>query len=314
MAAENNPLSIRPKGWKNALLRTKDEIKKDHVPIVAAGMAFWAMLAIFPALIALVSIYGLVADPESVQRQLSNASEMLPSSARDLIATQLNDIVRSSSSALGIGLIVSVVGALWSASAGTKTAITAINMAYDQKENRGFFKLRGLALLLTAGALLTVGVMVVLVAVLPALFDTIGLGQVGRDVITYGRWPALALLVMAGLGILYRLAPCRKGPRWQFVTPGSIVATLLWLGLTGLFSFYVSSFGSYNETYGALGGVIVLLLWFFLSSFVVLVGAELNAELERETGELPKKHQDRTRTPDREPETLHTGTYRPSYP
>ena len=311
---EKHPLEIRPRGWKNALLRTKDEVKKDHVPILAAGMAFWAMLAIFPALIALVSVYGLVADPETVERQLAGLSEMLPGSARDLIATQLNDIVQSSSSALGLGLIASVLGALWSASAGTKTAIAAINLAYDQQENRGFFKLRGLALLLTAGALLLVAVMIVLVAVLPALFDTIGLGEVGRDVVTYGRWPALALLVMVGLGILYRLAPCREGPRWAFVTPGSVLATLLWLGLTGLFSFYVSNFGSYNETYGAIGGVIVLLLWFFLSSFVVLIGAELNAELERETGELPKKHEQPQRAKAREPETVHTGAYRPSYP
>lgn len=321
MRARRNPFLIPPRSWKNAVVRTKNEVKKDHIPIVASGMAFWAMLAIFPALIALVSLYGLVADPATVERQLASLSQMLPGSARDLIATQLQDIVQSSSSTLGLGLVVAVLGALWSASAGTKTAIAAINMAYDQEENRGFFKLRGLALGLTAGALLLVAMVIVLIAVVPALFDTLGLGAVGRAMITYGRWPLMALFVMVGIGILYRTAPCREGPRWAFVTPGSIVATLLWLGLTALFSFYVSRFGSYNETYGALGGVIVLLLWFYLSSFVVLVGAELNAELEREAGELPKKRaperstEERLAPPrEREATTAYTGAYRPSHP
>ncbi|MGE0792244.1 MAG: YihY/virulence factor BrkB family protein [Sandaracinaceae bacterium] len=292
MTLHRNPWRLSFRGWKRALLRTLKEVQGDQVPIVAAGMAFWSMLAIFPALIALISIYGLVADPATIEQQVQSFSQILPLSARSLIATQLREIVRGSHGSLGMGLVGSLVGALWSASSGTKMAIAAINVAYDADETRGFFKLRGLALLLTAGALLLVAIIVVLIAVLPALFETFGVGALGRALVTYGRWPVMALVVMLGLAILYRLAPCREGPAWRFVTPGAVLATLLWLALTGVFTWCVSSFGGTPRTYGALGGVIVLLLWFLLSAFVFLLGAELNSEIERETGEIAGDERD----------------------
>lgn len=278
-----SPLRIPPKGWKDVLLRVKNEAKRDNVPVLAAGMAFYAMLAIFPALIAMVSLYGLIADPADVQQQMNALAGMLPESARELLSERLNVLVTSSSASLGIGLIVSVVLALWTASAGMKAAMTAINVAYDQKEERGFVKLRGLALLFTLGAIVVVLLVFALVAVLPALFGVVGLGETGQAVVRYGRWPLMAAAVMGSLSVLYRLAPCRDNPKWRWVGSGAVVATLLWLGVTGLFSLYVSNFGSYNETYGALGGVIVLMLWLFLSSFVVLLGAELNSEIEHQT-------------------------------
>ena len=278
-----SPFRIPPRGWKDVGLRVKDEIKRDNVPIVAAGMAFYGMLAIFPGLIALVSLYGLIADPADVQQQIGALSGMLPASARELLSERLNALVTSSSTSLGLGLLISVAAALWSASAGMKSAITAINIAYDEREERGFVKLRGLALGLTLGAITIVLLCFALVAVLPGLFGMIGLGDAGQALITYGRWPLMALLVMGGLSVLYRYAPCRDNPRWRWVSWGAVVSTLLWLGLTGLFSLYVSNFGSFGETYGALAGVIVLMLWLFLSSFVVLLGAELNSEIEHQT-------------------------------
>lgn len=278
-----SPLRIPLRGWKDVLLRVKDELKRDNVPIVAAGMAFYAMLAIFPGLIAMISLYGLVADPADVQQQIAALSGMLPPSAQELLSQRLEALVTSSSATLGLGLVVSVGAALWSASAGMKSAITAINIAYDEKEERGFFKLRALALLFTLGAILVVLLSLALVAVLPALFDWIGLGETGQIVIAYGRWPLMALLVMASLAILYRYGPCRDKPGWRWVSWGAVASTVLWLGLTALFSLYVSNFGSYGETYGAIGGVIVLMLWLFLSSFVVLLGAEINSEVEHQT-------------------------------
>lgn len=278
-----SPLTIPPRGWKDVLLRVKDQITRDNVPILAAGMAFYAMLAIFPGLIAIISLYGLVADPADVQRQIASMSGMLPASAQELLSERLNSLVSSSSTTLGLGLLVSMTAALWSASAAMKTAMAAINIAYDQKEERGFFHLRGIALLLTLGAILVVLLSLALVAVLPALFGIMGVGQTGQAIVTYGRWPVMALLVVGAVAILYRYGPCRDKAAWRWVGWGAVASTLMWLGVTALFSLYVSNFGSYNETYGALAGVIVLMLWLFLSSFVILLGAEINSEVERQT-------------------------------
>ncbi len=277
-----SPLKIPPKGWKDVMLRVKDEIKRDNLAILAAGMAFYAMLAIFPGLIALISLYGLVAAPADVQQQINSMSGMLPASAQELLSERLNSLVTSSSTTLGLGLLVSMAAALWSASAAMKTAMAAINIAYGEKEERGFLKLRGIALLLLA-AILVVLVTLALVAVLPVLFGIMGVGQTGQAIVTYGRWPVMALLVMVAVAVLYRYGPCRHIPSWRWVGWGAVASTLLWLGVTALFSLYVSSFGSFNETYGALAGVIVLMLWLFLSSLVILLGAELNAEVEHQT-------------------------------
>lgn len=268
-------------GRESVLARVRTELKRDHATMVAASIAFYMMLAIFPGLIALVALYGLVADPADVQTHVSSVSSALPEDARGILESQLGSIVGQSQGGVSLGLAVSILGALWAASGGMRALMEAMNVAYDVQEERSFLRVRGIAILLTIAAIVFIAVAVFAAAVLPVIFAAVGLGGAARTVLSIARWPVLALMTMAGLAFIYRYAASRAAPPWRWVTWGSVVATLLWLGATLLFSLYVSRFGSYNETYGALGGVIVLMLWFFLTGYAALLGAEVDAELER---------------------------------
>jgi membrane protein len=259
------------------------EVKDDNVALLAAGVAFYAMLAIFPAIIAMVTIYGMVAEPEEIQAQIEEFATSLPSGADTLLTEQLTSVAGSADRALSIGLAASLLGVLWSASGGVQGLVKGLNVVYDERESRGFFKLRGLSLLLTIGAIVVAVVALALIAVFPGFIEGLGLGQVGEWAASIGRWVVLALLVLVALAVVYRLAPDRASPRWRWVSGGAVVALVLWLlGSIG-FSWYVDNFGKYNQTYGALAAVIILLLWLFLSAFVVLLGAEFDAETERQT-------------------------------
>jgi membrane protein len=277
------PAQIPPGGWWQVVRRAMKEASADNVPMLAGGVAYFAFLAIFPALIAAVSIYGLVAEPVTVAAQLRDTAAVLPESAQPLIADQLNAVVSTSGGALTIGLIVSVVAALWSASGGTGNLIKAVNIAYDEDESRGAIKLRGIALGLTVGAILFVLLTLGLVALVPIVLDALPLGVVGRVLAQVVRWVLLIAVVVVALAVVYRVAPDRDAPRFRWVSVGALVAALLWIiGSVG-FSLYVNFFGNYNKTYGALGGVVVLMLWLYLTSYIVLLGAEINAESERQT-------------------------------
>ena len=277
------PAQIPPGGWWQVVRRAMKEASADNVPMLAGGVAYFAFLAMFPALIAAVSIYGLVAEPETVAAQLRDTAAVLPESAQPLIADQLNAVVSTSGGALTTGLIVSVVAALWSASGGTGNLIKAVNIAYDEEESRGAIKLRGIALGLTVGAILFVLLTLGLVALVPIVLDALPLGVVGRVLAQVVRWVLLTGVVVVALAVVYRIAPDRDAPRFRWVSVGAMVAALLWiLGSVG-FSLYVNFFGNYNKTYGALGGVVVLMLWLYLTSYIVLLGAEINAESERQT-------------------------------
>jgi membrane protein len=277
------PAQIPARGWLQVTKRAFAEGKTDNVPILAGGVAFFAFLALFPAIIAALTLYGLVADPATVAGQVSSLAALLPETARPLVVDQLNSVASGSGGALGIGLIISLLAALWSASGGTMNLIKATNVAYDEDESRGFLKLRGIALLLTLGAVVFVLLTVALVAVTPVLFSALGLGGFGLVIAQVLRWVLLVVLVVAALAIVYRVAPDRDAPRFAWVSTGAIVATVLWVIGSVLFSLYVSNFGSYNKTYGALAGVIVLMLWLYLTSYIVLLGAEINAESEKQT-------------------------------
>jgi len=278
-----SPTQIPARGWWDILKRTQKEISSDNVSLLAAGVAFYAILAIFPALIAIITVYGLVANPENVATQIESFTGGLPEETRTLLEDQLTQITATSGGGLGFGLVLSLLGVLYSASGGVAALITGLNLAYDEKETRGFLKLRGLALLLTVGAIVTVVVALGLVAVLPGVIDLIGLGSIGQTVVNIGRWPVLALLILVAIGVLYRYGPDRDNPRWRWVSWGSLIAVVLWLIASAAFSFYASNFGSYNKTYGALAGVIILLFWLYLTAFIILAGAELNAEMEHQT-------------------------------
>lgn len=277
------PTDIPADGWKQVLLRVKDEIKQDRVGLMAAGVAFYAMLAVFPAMIAGVTLWGLVADPSQIQSTISGIASALPEGAATLLTSQMESLAAGDSTTLGWTLVASVLAALWSASSGTKGLMNAVGAAYDEDESRGFLALRGTALALTVGAiffaLLTIG----LIAVVPAVLGAVGLGTTASLLVQWLRWPLLAVAVMAGLTVVYRVAPDRDDAEWRWLGWGSVAATVIWLAASAGFAWYVRSFGSYSETYGAAAGVIVLMLWFFLTAFAVLLGAELNAELEHQT-------------------------------
>ncbi|OMQ14428.1 ribonuclease BN [Modestobacter sp. VKM Ac-2676] len=277
------PLQIPARGWLQVVKRAWAENNADNMPIIAGGVAFFGFLAIFPTLIATVSIYGLVADADTVERQISSLSEQLPDEAATLIGDQLRNIVGNSGGALTISLILSILGALWSSSGGTNNMVKAVNIAYDEVETRNFVKLRALALLLTLGAIVFVLITFTLVAVLPVVLDVLPLGGFGTVVAQVARWALLLGVMIGSLSVLYRVAPDRDAPQVKWVTLGSIVVTVVWALVSLGFSFYVNNFGSYDETYGAIAGVIVLMLWLYLTCYLVLLGAEINSETEHQT-------------------------------
>jgi membrane protein len=280
----STPKDIPARGWKDILWRVKDQIKEDRLSIIAAGVAFYGLMAIFPALIALVAIYGLAFDPAQVEQQVSQLRGVLPPQAADVLLTQLHDLTSTSSAALGFGAVLGIVLALWSASAGMRTLMEALNVAYDEEEKRGTIRFYATALLLTLAAIAGAIIAISLVVALPIVLNFLGgLGGALKWLISIGSVVILIATVMLGLAIVYRYGPSREQPRWRWVSWGAVIATVLWVIGSVLFSVYVTRFGNYNETYGSVGAIVILLMWFLLSAYAVLIGAEVNAEMERQT-------------------------------
>lgn len=277
------PTEIPAAGWKDITKRTLAEVKADNVPLLSAGVAFYSLLALFPALVAVVSIYGLVADPDAVATQLQSLTKAMPEQAAKLIIDQVTQIASSSSGALGVSVAVGIVAALWSASAGMKWLCSALSLVYDEVEDRKFVKLRATALLLTLGAAVGLVVSIALIAAAPSLAKAIGLGSTGSLVIGIVKWPFLLVVVILGFALLYRYGPNRDEPRWGWVSAGSVAAALIWLVASAGFAVYSSFSSSYSDNYGSFAGIIILMFWLYLTVFAVLFGAELNAEIERQT-------------------------------
>jgi len=279
----DRPTDIPSCGWAAVLQRVWDEIGKDNMSIVAAGCAFYAMLALFPAITALVSIYGLVADPQQVEQHVDALKGVLPQEAASIVATQARTVAAGAVGTLGWGAALAIALALWSAAAGVKTLFTALDIAYEEEETRGLIHFNLTALLFTLGAILAVIVGLGVIVGVPAALQFLPLGPLGGWLVRITSWAVLLASLLFGLAVIYRFGPSRGTARWRWVTPGSLAAAVLWLLASVAFSFYVANFASYNETYGALGGVIILLMWLYISAFVILLGAELNAELELQT-------------------------------
>jgi len=261
----------------NAIRQVKTEMTEDNLTLVAAGVAFYAVLALLPALIALVNVYALVVTPEQASEQIQPLLAALPSDAASLLQRQLQKIVQANHGGLTIGLIVSLFATWWAAAGGVSALITGLNIIYEAKESRNFLRLRVLAMGLTLGALVAAVVALALVAAFPVILHRVGLDPavaVGAEV---ARWAVLVVLVMLGLSVLYRFGPNRAHTRWRPVTLGATIAVLLWALASAGFSFYVSHFGSYDKTYGSLAGGIVLMLWMYLSAFAVLLGAQIDS-------------------------------------
>jgi membrane protein len=279
----DKPQQIPKPGWWEVLKRTWNEIGEDNISHFAAGVGFYAHIAIFPAFGALVALYGLIANPTDVERHTTLLAAFMPAESLKLLTDALHNLVAKNHAGLSVGLVVSVLLAIWSARVGTGALMTALNVAYGEREKRNFIWFNVVALTLTGGLVLFGIVATFTVAVIPAVLHFLPFPDSWINIISAVRWPILFVLVMVALAVIYRIAPSREHPRWQWVSPGAVGATVLWVIGSALFSLYVGRFGSYNETYGSLGAVVVLLLWFWLSSYIILAGAELNAELERQT-------------------------------
>lgn len=278
-----SPAGIPWRGWKQVIVRTYREISSDKISLVAAGCAFYATLALFPAISMLVSIYGLAFDPVTVEPQLQVIQDFLPPAAYGLIAERVHTLVSHGSGTLGVSLLISTLIALWSSSTGTKSMLSALNLAYEETERRGFFRFQLIGLTMTLCAILGVVLAVAILVGLPAVFTFIGISDHVGGLIRLGSMGVLVLFVILSLSLLYRFGPSRRAARWHWVTPGSVLATLLWLVASLLFSLYVGHVASYDATYGPIGAVVGVMMWFWVSAYVVLLGAELNAELELQT-------------------------------
>lgn len=279
--AFNDPSKISFSGWKKILIQVKDQIGENNVSIISAGVAFFAFLAIFPAIGALVSIYGLAMNPQNIQDQLSQLYGVMPQQAYEILKAQVENLMETSGSALGWSMAAGILLSIWSANKGTKSLFTGVDIAYDTVNNRGFFKQNGLTLLFTFGAIILVILSMALIVAFPVLVGQLGLPSTIESIISWGRWILLAVIVVWFLGMVYKHAPNKTTPHFKWVFPGAILATLLWLIASWGFSFYVKNFGSYGEVYGSISAVVVLLLWLFITSFIILLGAELNSEIEK---------------------------------
>jgi membrane protein len=281
--AATKPSEIPAKGWKDILWRVYQEMNEDRILAVAAGVTFYTLLAIFPGIAALVSSYGLFADAATINDHLATLSGFLPGGALEIIGDQVKRITSKGGGTLGLAFFSGLAISLWSANAGMKAIFDALNIVYEEDEKRSFIRLNMQSLLFTVGALAFLLVALGAVVVLPIIFEFLHLGQVFEPLLAVLRWPLLYLAVLFGLACLYRYGPSRDTAEWRWVTWGSGIAGAVWLIASMLFSWYVSNFGNYNETYGSLGAAIGFMTWIWLSTTIVLLGGEINAEMEHQT-------------------------------
>src|SRR5208283_4442083 len=289
----DSPAEIPARGWWQVVKRTYADIGEHRVLAEAASVTYYALLAIFPALAALVSLYGLFADPQTIEQQLRQLSAVIPGGGMQIIGQQLQSLSSKNGGALSVGVVIGLLVSLWSASSAVKSLFDALNAIYDESEKRSFMRRTLIALAFTLGLIGFLFAAIVIAAGLPAILAAVGLGGVTDVVLRLLRWPLLVVLVAVLLAVIYRYGPSRTEPKWRWVSPGGIVAAVLWVLASAAFTFYAQHFGSYNKTYGSLGAVIGFMTWIWISAAVVLIGAELNAELEHQTA------RDTTTGPDR---------------
>jgi membrane protein len=276
------PSEIPKQGWRDILWRTKERVKNDNLSIVSAGIAFYVFLGLIPALGALISIYGLAADPATIRDQLSSLRGALPQEVITILNDQMIRIAQQSAGAT-VGALFGTLLALWSGAKAIKSLMVGLNIAYHERETRGFLRLNGTALALTLAGTLGIIIAIGIIVAVPPLLSYVRLEQGAALAVSLIRWPLLGFLAFMGFAVVYRYGPERDRAKWRWVSWGAAVATIIWLGASAAFSYYTAHFAKYNQTYGSLGAVVVLLLWFVLSAYVVLLGAELNAELEHQT-------------------------------
>jgi membrane protein len=278
-----SPFAIPWAGWKDIFWRTYQRIDDDRLLATAGGVVFFGLLAIFPAVTALVSSYGLFADPSTISANLHTLAMMLPEGAFQIVEDQVARVVSNGNAALGVTFLFGLVLAIWSANAGVKAIFDALNVAYEEREKRSFIRLNTVSLAFTVGGIAALLVMVGTVVAFPLALNHLGIAPESKLIVALARWPVLFVILLAALAVLYRFAPSRDAPRWQWLSLGAVTAAILWIAGSALLSWYLSEFANYNATYGSLGAAIGLMMWMWMSAIVIMFGAELNSEIERQT-------------------------------
>jgi membrane protein len=279
----STPTEIPVRGWKDILLRVYCNISDHRVFALAAGMTFYSLLAIFPALAALVAVYGLFSDPASITAHLDQISGFMPSGAIDVARDQLTRVASKGNQTLGFTFAFGLAVSLWSANAAMKSLFDTLNIVYAEQEERSFIRLNAISLTFTAAAVAFILIAITAVAVLPVALEYLGFASFTDLLLRLARWPALFIVLTIALALIYRFGPSRQAPKLRWITWGSAISALLWLAASALFSFYAANFGNFNATYGSLGAVIGFMTWMWISAITVLIGAELNAEMEHQT-------------------------------
>jgi membrane protein len=277
------PTQIPAMGWKDILYRVKDEISGDRIGTIAAGTTFFVLLALFPALGALVSLYGLIADPVTINEHLNDLRGYLPAAVLDLVGQELTRLEQTRTGALGVGFVGGLLVALWSANSGMKALFDALNVAYDETEKRGFFKLNLVSLGFTLGGLVFFILVLNVVIGVPLILNLLPLGAAGNLLVAVVPPIVLFAVAIFVIAVLYRYGPSRTQAQWRWVTPGSVAAAVVWVAASFLFSWYLANFADYSATYGSVGAIIGVMMWIYISMWIVLAGAELNAETEHQT-------------------------------
>lgn len=278
-----SPSEIPAIGWKDILLRVYGNVGDHRILALAAGMTYYSLLAIFPAIAALVAIYGLFSDPSSIAKHLDEVAGFIPGGAADVAREQFTRVATEGDRALGFTFAIGLAISLWSANAAMKSLFDTLNIVYGEHEKRGFVKLNAMSLGFTVAGIAFVMAALGAVVVVPVVLQYVGLSNATDLLIRIGRWPALFVVLALALACIYRFGPSRQAPRWMWITGGSAAATIMWLAASALFSFYAANFGTFNETYGSLGAAIGFMTWLWVSAIVILLGAELNAEIEHQT-------------------------------
>lgn len=297
--AARKPAEIPPRGWWQILKRTAQQANEDRLMMEAAAITFYTLLALFPALAALASLYALWADPATIQGHLSALAGFVPEGGMQIIEEQVTRVTETAGGTLGFGAVLGLLISLWSSNQAAKAMFDALNIVYEEREKRSFVHFTAVTLAFTLCLILFAILTMMGVVAVPVVLGMVGMGGTAETLLRYGRWPVLLILVGLVLACLYRWGPSRASAKWRWVSWGSAFASVAWLGGSAAFSWYVSNFGTFNETYGSLGAVVGFMTWIWLSALVILLGGELNAEMEHQTA------RDTTDAPDKPMGTRH---------
>lgn len=277
-----NPFSLPRSAWWRIIKRVAGQYGQDHLTIIAAGCAFFTLLAVLPALTAVILLYGMVSDPSEAARNVSPFLAVLPGDASTLLSDRITELASSPDHAVGAGLAVAVGVAWWSSSNAVRATLNALNIVYNEREKRHFLRLNLSIFGFTLAAMVGFVIVQFILTLVPTLLSFLGLDASVERTLIFLRWPLLAFVFLGAMVLLYRLAPSREQARWSWVLPGALFATLAWLAASGLFALYVANFANFDAMYGSFGAIVVLLLWLNWTFLIILLGAELNSELERE--------------------------------